>query len=178
MGDKGALLDKVPSLSWGLPFGELMNSGEKKAYAAALVDGEGTIRVTRLLSGHRPTYYPDTEVANTNRSLLLFLQRNYGGAIGPIPLKKGHKRVYRWRVRRAEAKYFLHQIEPYLIAKRAQAKLALACPLGKSGRDTTPSEYQRMEDIHRKITILNRRGRKAEQLQMELKTQEQLSLPI
>lgn len=160
--------------------GKPMNTGETRAYAAALVDGEGTIRVTRQLSGQRARYYPDVTVYNSERSLLLFLQGKYAGDIREtVPKNRAKaKRMYEWRVRRAEAKEFLRQIEPYLIAKRIQARLALACPLGKSGRDTAPTEYQRMEDIHRKITVLNRRGRRAEQLRMELKAEGQLSLPI
>lgn len=164
----------------GFLLGKLMNTGETGAYAAALVDGEGTIRVTRQLSGQRARFYPDVTVYNSERSLLLFLQGNYAGDIRETTSESRHKgkRVYEWRVRRAEAKEFLREIEPHLIAKREQARLVLSCPLGKSGRDTTPSEYQKMEDLHRKITILNRRGRRAEQLRMELKTQGQLQLPI
>jgi len=153
-----------------------MNSGEIKAYTAALVDGEGTIRVSRQVSRAGVRYFPDVTIYNSDRRLPLFVQSNFGGVIRPTWHGGNRKLLYEWRVRRAEAKKFLRQIEPYLIAKREQARLALSCPLGKSGRDTTPSEYQKMEDIHRKITILNRRGRRAEQLRMELKTQGQLSL--
>jgi len=156
-----------------------VNISEIRAYAAALVDGEGTIRVTRLLTGYKARYVPEVTVYNSIKDVLLFLDKHWGGDIRPKRRAiSTHRQEYEWRVRRAKAKEFLRQIMPYLIIKREQAKLALACPLGKSGRDTTPSEYQKMEDIHKKITILNRRGRRAEQLRMELKTQEQLSLPI
>ena len=160
--------------------GEVLNKGEAKVYAGALVDGEGTIRVTRQLSGHHARYYPDVTVYNSERSLLLFLQERYAGDIREIARKNRakNKQMYEWRVRRAEAKEFLRQIKPYLIAKRPQAKLVLACPLGRQGRNTTPSEYAKMQELHRKITVLNQRGRRVEQLRMELKTEGQLSLPI
>lgn len=154
-----------------------MNTGEKRAYAAALTDGEGTIRVQRQLSGPRVRYFPVVTVCNCAVEVLSFLKKHWGGSIRanrkPHPT---HRQSYVWEVKRAEGKEFLREILPYLIIKREQARLALSCPLGKSGRDTTPSEYQKMDEIHRQITILNRKGRRAEQLRIELRTQEQLSL--
>jgi len=155
-----------------------MHNSEIRAYAAALVDGEGTIALKRVYSrkSRIARYYPYTSVTNTDMGLLLFLQGNFGGSHWEAKVPKHCKRAYVWQIDRVDCKDFLRGIGPYLIAKKAQARLALACPLGRSGKDTTPSERLQMETIHKKIQILNRRGRRAEQLLMELQTQRQPAL--
>ena len=138
-------------------------------YAAALVDGEGNIRIAKRWDGDRATYYPAVIVSNTERSLLTLLKQNWAGSIYlQRKADPKHRAIYQWRVIRTKAKGFIRDIEPYLIAKKAQAKLLLAFP----GRGN-PSQK---EDIYKKIKLLNKRGPRTEQLKMELKSDGQLSL--
>ena len=157
-----------------------MNKGEIRAYAAALIDGEGTIKIRRKLTpkgGVR--YFPFVKAVNTNREVLTFLKYNFGGAVTSIyDAHPRHSRVFVWYIQKEGARCFLRAIRPYLIIKREHAVLVLSAPKGITGKRMMPAIRQRLEETHRKLTILNRRGRKAEQLLMELRTEEQLRFPI
>lgn len=156
-----------------------MNKQQARVYAAAFIDGEGTIRLQKQRKYKRAsfTYLPLAAAFNTVREPLELLKTHWGGCIRTGSVATSSRRQgYTWEIKRDAAKEFLRQIEPFLLIKAEQARLVLSCPLGKSGHRLTPFQRYERERIHRQITILNRKGPRAEQLRMELKEQEQLKL--
>lgn len=89
-----------------------------RAYYAGLLDGEGTIVLSRDQHGH---FRPAVRIYSAHRDLLTPLKVHYGGSIGP-----NRENCSQWYVNKKEViekslLYFL----PYLITKREQAKTLL-----------------------------------------------------
>ena len=94
----------------------------EKAYIACIVDGEGTVSLTKHHKNETPC--PIVSVANTNLQLLEWLKARLGGVI--ISKKKSkphHKQSYAWYIRQDSAIRFLNEIKRYLRIKRQQAEL-------------------------------------------------------
>ncbi|NWN98374.1 MAG: hypothetical protein HLX45_12850 [Bacillus sp. (in: Bacteria)] len=98
------------------------------AYLAGIIDGEGTITLTRMHQNeHRR---PCITIASTDKELLLFIKSIVGGALSS---KKNynpekHKDSYTLSIKsKSEVLYILEQIEPYLRVnqKRLRAKFIL-----------------------------------------------------
>jgi hypothetical protein len=98
----------------------------KDAYFAGLIDGEGCIRMDRLVSEHRET--PCVEVKMTCRKTIEALRDHFG--FGTIferkPEKPHYKPQWRWRVRNKSAALVLQRVLPYLITKRREAEAVFA----------------------------------------------------
>jgi hypothetical protein len=81
------------------------------AYTAGIVDGEGSIVLTRVRAN---TFVVMVIVSNTNIPLLEWLQQNFGGKVYQYESKSTSS----WRlVSREEQDNFLALIEPYLRIK-------------------------------------------------------------
>lgn len=94
-------------------------------YAAGLIDGEGTITLSRLHASCR-FRAPVVSVSSTTRQLLEFLQVTFGGAICTHKTYKAHhKPHWSWRVARNDAINFLRNVSPHLKEpeKRRRAEL-------------------------------------------------------
>jgi hypothetical protein len=98
------------------------------AYAAAAIDGEGSIGIlmTSSLVVHVSVY-------NTCRAFPRFMQRLFDGALWSVKLKN-RKRCWCWRVTAWKAVHVLKKVERYLIVKWRQARLALAFQREVGGR--------------------------------------------
>ena len=84
------------------------------AYAAGLVDGEGSIMLSHERAWSR-FRLPTVSVASTTPELLHELLHNFGGAISnKRTFKKGHTPSQVWRVTHRHALKFLVDILPYL----------------------------------------------------------------
>lgn len=88
----------------------------EKAYIAGIIDGEGSISLTKQSSNQHPS--PVVSVASTDLELLEWLQKTIGS--GTIIKKKNynptrHKDSYTYSVIRNTAIDLLHDISPYLI---------------------------------------------------------------
>lgn len=82
------------------------------AYAAGLVDGEGTVVLTKHKSKFRS---PHVSVASTTRELLEWLLLNFGGLISSKKVyKPHHKKSYAWCVHYDTAVGFLTLVAPFM----------------------------------------------------------------
>lgn len=98
-----------------------MNLAEK-AYIAGIIDGEGTVTLTR--QHVREMYSPEVSVANTNLQLLLWLKEKIGGYIRKKVRKlPQHHQAYTWTVRDNRAISLLKIVEKLLIVKRSHSEL-------------------------------------------------------
>lgn len=135
-------------------------------YTAGIIDGEGCITISfqkysvkRNRSRHRLT----VDVANTNRVLLEWLQKNWGGHIYESkPQKIIHKIGYHWKLQGINTIELLRAVLPYLILKKEQALLALAflrTMWGCHGTQSLPLDIiQERFSIEAKMKLLNRKG--------------------
>jgi len=131
------------------------------AYLAGLIDGEGTVSITKQKQYKRKLFAlrPWLIVSNTNAPLILFLKRNYGGSIHRQKQRGNSKPELRWQVlEQKEIKNILVRVFPYLRIKKVRAKLLLRFLISREKR----KPYSKRElAIFEKIKYLNRRGIKA-----------------
>lgn len=96
-------------------------------YAAALVDGEGTITLKRknrrLSNGEAAFDLPaSVKVSNTDSRLLYPLQAKWGGSVYmPKKQKEWHKQIYVWELTAGSCIPFLRAIEGSLVTKAEQS---------------------------------------------------------
>lgn len=96
----------------------------EKAYIAGIIDGEGTVTLSKSKHGKRPfvTYQIIVRVGSIDKELLLFLRRSTGK--GTIRLSKKTitgKDFFEWNILTKQAVGFLDEILPYLRMKRMHA---------------------------------------------------------
>ncbi|MFA5271690.1 MAG: LAGLIDADG family homing endonuclease [Candidatus Omnitrophota bacterium] len=93
-----------------------------KAYLAGIVDGEGTVTLSRHHKHETPA--PLVSISNTSLKLLIWIRRKCGGIITSKKISKlHHTQSYVWRLRQNSALCFLNEIKKYLIVKKEQAEL-------------------------------------------------------
>jgi hypothetical protein len=112
------------------------------AYAAGLIDGEGSIAITRYKA--RPKrqegYRVNVQIGMCDAVAPMWMQLKFGGTCkGYDRLEITHRRVYRWQLADSRAVELLALLLPYLKTKRVQAEIAL--------------EYQRVKMENRKNYI-------------------------
>ena len=94
----------------------------EKAYLAGIVDGEGTVTLTRHHKNE--THTPRVCVANNNLELLNWIKLKWGGVIvSKKKYKIHHRDSYVWYVAQDRAIRFLNEIKQYLIIKKPHADL-------------------------------------------------------
>jgi hypothetical protein len=100
----------------------------KNAYAAGLIDGEGSISL--LKANKNETFrHPVIEISNTTYELLQFMKTTFGGSISSHKIyKKHHKPSWSWKLHYDAAISCLEQITPFLLEpkKKRRAELILA----------------------------------------------------
>src|SRR5688572_4342082 len=109
-----------------LPVRAKLLSPEAAAYIAGLIDGEGTITLSRLHANENRRLV--ISIANTEIQLLEFVRKETG--VGKITRKRRtsefHTQSYCYSVTRQQALALLEQIFPFLQSyKRDRARLAL-----------------------------------------------------
>src|SRR5262245_48565153 len=89
------------------------------AYAAGIVDGEGTLELYKRQVKDRwiPQYNIRVAVTNTNFALLDWLQARFGGRFSSKPTNLGRRPLRTWRLMANQALAFVRLILPYLIVK-------------------------------------------------------------
>jgi len=96
----------------------------EKAYLAGIVDGEGTVTLTRHRKKETPG--PRVAVANNNLKLLEWIKSRVGGVIVSKKKRKPHySDSYAWYAQQDRAIRFLDEIKQYLIIKKPHADLIL-----------------------------------------------------
>lgn len=94
----------------------------EKAYIAGIVDGEGTVTLTKHHRNETPT--PRVLIANNDLRLLTWIKERVGGNItAKKKYKAHHHNSYVWNVCQDRAIRFLNSIKKFLIVKKQQAEL-------------------------------------------------------
>lgn len=94
-----------------------MNCDAEAAYAAGILDGEGSISVTRNHAGRWPS--PQVSVASTDFELVEWLRVRFGGSISTKqPRKPQHSVSFDWKLTDRRALGFLEIVRPYLVLER------------------------------------------------------------
>lgn len=127
-----------------------------KGWLAAGIDFEGYISICKAVSKKRIRYGLYVGISCTHKGIIEEAKRKVGlGSIRKYQpeayINKGYKPCYHWYIQSNQALAFLKQIEPYLIIKREQAKLAIQfqekfsklksiCHKGRKPRQPFPKE--------------------------------------
>lgn len=127
-----------------------------------MIDGEGTICITRSRSDNRrvPAFTIRCNVSNTNLILLNWCLKVTGiGSIQPAYKKRaGSKQTYVWTLKREETAEFLPIILPYLQIKKSQAEKMLEFLATYSSGKLDEEILVLREVLADEISDLNRRG--------------------
>jgi len=140
-------------------------------WAAGIMDGEGSIMITRWLNKElrhtqsTPVYRLHVRVCNTDIRMLECLQELFGGRIAPWKTRNVRaKPAAEWVLTNRKAADFLEIVYPYLRVKHEQAKLAILFirkkVIGRGGQGHVVSAEQVAwrDDIRQKLVALNHRG--------------------
>ena len=159
------------------------------AYLAGILDGEGTITISRQprMKQLRPYFCPRVTIVNTWEPLLSWILNRFpvghSGIKRYAPSTGGTKTVYLWSVENRAMRPLLRELLPYLIVKRRQAELVLQWTqpsdtwrgrrpdgrtynrsqrrnLGITGR-VTDEMYATQERLFAEMRVLNGTGGKA-----------------
>ena len=118
----------------------------EKAYLAGIIDGEGTITLTRKHKNQTPS--PQISVSNTNLELLEYVQRVTGcGHIRAKSRSKPHHRQsWHWQTHTVSHNLrILEEIRPFLLVKKQQADLIL-----KHYKEVTPRNGRYSSELIKK----------------------------
>ena len=129
------------------------------AYAAGIIDGEGSIGIYR-----QPTYLTWITVRNTNEWICQWLRFAFGGYVYTHTYKPPHlkwKDSWQWRITGSDAADFLRLILPYLRLKKPQAELAIAFQSERpgSGHHLTDDQVAVAEAQRIAMSGMNKRGK-------------------
>lgn len=131
------------------------------AYIAGLVDGEGCIGFTQ----NRGRLVPRIDIANTNKDLIIELQKQFGGCIRESKRAKSNwKTGYHWVVTSKLAIDFLDKIGKYLILKANQmyCLFALETIRPGSGSKWTADSLETADLLKAQVHWLNKKGHHTE----------------
>ena len=131
------------------------------AYLAGLIDGDGTISLTK----HGNRVHPSLQVyiSNTSKELMDWLEYtfpNMGSVYTVNRANREHiKRLYVFRFRCPTTEKVLREISPYLVRKKKQSQLALAFFANKDWRQGQRKPLSPIiKQIWERISLLNQRG--------------------
>lgn len=95
------------------------------AYIAGIIDGEGTITLTRHHGNQTPS--PEISVANTNLRMIQWLKNTIGAGVivKKKTYSKNHSPSYVWTLRSDAALALMKAISPWLLIKDRRAQLIL-----------------------------------------------------
>lgn len=110
-----------------------MRTSMQDAWAAGFFDGEGCVFISKQVrsEGKYTEYKMRVSISQKSKTPLELIKQLYGGTISP------HPSGWQWQCGSQIGASFLRAIEPYLICKNDQVRLAL--------------EFQDRKDITRKI---------------------------
>lgn len=137
---------------------------KQRAYLAGFVDGEGCITIVRSSGQARCKigYSIRVDVGQKDGKLMDLLYGLYSGHISN-EVKDNKYYHYRWTVYGKSAYKFLHDIEPFLIIKREQARLTMEFfnrqtkRIESSGRySLSPEVIARNNSDWKKIRLLHK----------------------
>jgi hypothetical protein len=131
----------------------------EKAYLAGIIDGEGTVTLTKHHRNAMPS--PNISIANNNVTLLKWVKRKVDGGVIIEKAKRmqHHHNSYAWSIRFDKAINLLRELKGYLIVKKKQADLILREYKAVTHRNGkyTPEMLVKKADLVTKIRKLNQR---------------------
>lgn len=98
---------------------DIPDSPSDLAYAAGLLDGEGSISIAVSYGGKNPNHTLKVAINNTSRDMIQWLVDTFGGRVHTT------NSVHVWNVPSEHIVDFLRAVRPYLTAKRAQSGVAI-----------------------------------------------------
>lgn len=85
------------------------------AYTAGIIDGEGTVTLTKIHS-YNEFRYPTLSVASTTYSFLEYLKSHFGGSISSNKVyKENHKQSWHWTLVGDKVLNLLPKVLPYML---------------------------------------------------------------
>ncbi len=154
-------------------------SESEKSWLAGFIDGEGYIGTTfqrkkeTKCSAASPRYHPYLIITNTNKEILLYINKIIGDGRLYL-LNKKNENLGKWKVgyqykltKKETLLQILEYILPYLKVKDKQCKILIdfikrrddiKIITGRGSRGIT-SYNQDDEEIHKSILLLNKKGR-------------------
>ena len=139
----------------------------QKGYLAGLIDGEGTICISKRFEKKRQKSFLWAEIVIGNVSLPLLenIKSIIGGFIYKVPPQKSHRPTHKqmYRLTRADMgiiRQILILLEPYLIVKKSQAKLMISfCNSRLNKSNTWTKAYSESDfEMQLEMKVLNKRG--------------------
>jgi hypothetical protein len=138
-----------------------LNQSQINAYAAGLIDGEGCISIAGYKNKTGNTYAAriDVGMSSKARPVLAWLQQHFGGSIRKTrDQSERWEEAYAWAVFGKGAHTFLLAVQPYLILKAEQARLAVRLQEMIAESGWTSEARRRGETIRQRMQELNRKG--------------------
>ena len=107
-----------------------MDEKEKLAYLGGIIDGEGTIAITKkkiAKRGYNPSYVLRVSIAGSDKQLSKWLKENFGGKIYALNMQNGFnkKKMFQWILNSNNGYKLLKKVKDYLLIKKEQADLAI-----------------------------------------------------
>lgn len=145
-----------------------MNHGEKIAYLAGIIDGEGSIMLWMNKGDPkiRGQFNLRINVSSTTKCLIDWLTDNFGGNSYELnaPSRKAHphwKQQYIWEVKKPDLLPFMKQIHPYLLIKKSHCEIAIKFreTFAKRERRISQETYDKRLNLYEQMKHLNLRGR-------------------
>ena len=116
------LLEKVS-------YSKVNPSKTDKAYIAGIVDGEGSLGITKRLHPHRrslsPTFTGALQVSMTDEDAIRFIAERYRGRVYRYGRNDGRQPYYVFSATSLELGEIIKDITPYLKVKHPQASIML-----------------------------------------------------
>lgn len=132
------------------------------AYWAAIIDGEGSICITRasMPDQRRPQYRMVLSVANTNMDLLDALARmvGVGGLTWTDRFNEKWKAKGQLIINHEAADFVIRQCYPFLVGKREQAETAMEFMRLKREWSKSNDNHVQQAELYEKSKLLNGRG--------------------
>jgi len=148
-------------VNWELKVNEL--SDIDAAYIAGLIDGEGTVTLTRRHRNENRQLC--VTISSTERQMLEFVQQtlNAGKITNKATTSIRHARSYTYTIANRQALQLLHQIQPWLKSyKRLRASLILRDYVRLTPRNGkySPSVRAERKAFERAVLAIKASGRK------------------
>jgi len=134
------------------------------AYAAGILDGEGSIGIGHnIRNPTKPVYWIVIDVSMSEKGLVVlqWLRKNFGGSISNQRQQTERwSLTCSWRIFGDPALKLLRRVRPYLLLKSEQADIAIRLQEIRSEHPGHWEPWMRIEaaSMKEKIHILNRRG--------------------
>lgn len=146
-----------------------MLSNTEASYIAGLFDGDGCVGIgVNNNKGYNATHYLYITITNTNKLILEWLNKKFGGHATYHKNYKKHQ-WYVWRLKPTDSAKFLKLVYPYLRIKKERAKLALKFYNTKkriTGKNRV-KEVKKREKYRLKISSLNANYKQAKPVSLK-----------